>query len=139
MFLVRVIREYQVIDQRIFVALITMALITSRLGGPMIQRLLQSQRADRNFKHHFGRSARRPRAVTSWLGGDDLLPGLRRGDSSCGGTNKRTSVTFGGYVIVYNPMVQYAAAEMTIALEAPNVTIECVAHDWAMGVDHGGT
>ena len=33
--------EYQVIDQRIFVALITMALTTSMLSGPMMQRLLQ--------------------------------------------------------------------------------------------------
>jgi hypothetical protein len=68
-----------------------------------------------------------------------LLHGLRRGDSSCGGTNKRTSVAFGGCVMFYNPMVQYVAAEMTIALEATNATIERVAHDWAMGVDHDST
>jgi len=60
-------------------------------------------------------------------------------DLAVAAAQKRTSVAFGGRAMAYNPMVQYAAAEMTIALEAPNVTIECVAHDWAMGVDHGGT
>ena len=41
MILASVALEYQVIDQRIFVALITMALTTSMLSGPMMQRLLQ--------------------------------------------------------------------------------------------------
>ena len=41
MILASVALEYQVIDQRIFVALITMALITSMLSGPVMQRLLQ--------------------------------------------------------------------------------------------------
>ena len=51
-----------------------------------------------------------------------MLHGLRCGDSSRGGSKKRTSVTFGGRVMVYNPMVQYAAAAMTMALEAANAT-----------------
>ena len=41
MILASVALEYQVIDQRIFVALITMALTTSMLSGPVMQRLLQ--------------------------------------------------------------------------------------------------
>ncbi len=45
MVLAAVALEYQVIDQRIFVALITMALTTSMLSGPMMQRLLQRQRS----------------------------------------------------------------------------------------------
>ena len=53
-----------------------------------------------------------------------MLHSLRRGDSSRDGTKKRTSVTFGGRVMVYNPMVQYTAAELMIALEAANATIE---------------
>jgi Kef-type K+ transport system membrane component KefB len=35
--------EYKLIDQRIFVALVTMALFTSMLSGPMMQRLLRPQ------------------------------------------------------------------------------------------------
>ena len=68
-----------------------------------------------------------------------MLHGLRRGDSSRGGAKKSTSVTLGGRVMIYNPMAQYAAAEMTIALEVANATIERVAPDCATGVDHGGT
>ena len=41
MILTSVALEYQVIDQRIFVALITMALTTSMLSGPVMQRLVQ--------------------------------------------------------------------------------------------------
>ena len=41
MILASVALEYQVNDLRIFVALITMALTTSMLSGPMMQRLLQ--------------------------------------------------------------------------------------------------
>ncbi len=35
--------EYELIDQRLFVALVTMALLTSMLSGPMMQRLLRPQ------------------------------------------------------------------------------------------------
>ena len=38
--------EYKLIDQRLFVALVTMALLTSMLSGPMMQRLLRPQRSD---------------------------------------------------------------------------------------------
>ena len=37
--------EYELIDQRLFVALVTMALLTSMLSGPMMQRLLRPQGA----------------------------------------------------------------------------------------------
>ena len=37
--------EYKIIDQRLFVALVTMALLTSMLSGPMMQYLLRPQRA----------------------------------------------------------------------------------------------
>jgi hypothetical protein len=43
MILASVALEYQLIDQRIFVALITMALTTSMLSGPMMQRLSQKR------------------------------------------------------------------------------------------------
>ncbi len=36
--------EYSLIDQRVFVALVTMAVITSMMSGPIIQRLLFSHR-----------------------------------------------------------------------------------------------
>lgn len=41
MILASVALEYQIINQRIFVALIVMALITSMLSGPAMQRLLR--------------------------------------------------------------------------------------------------
>jgi Kef-type K+ transport system membrane component KefB len=45
MILASVALEYRLIDQRIFVALITMALVTSILSGPMLQRLMQKKTA----------------------------------------------------------------------------------------------
>ena len=48
MILASIALDYGLIDQRIFVALIVMALVTSLLSGPIMQRLLRSQpsRAD---------------------------------------------------------------------------------------------
>jgi len=40
MILASVALEYQLIDQRVFIALIIMALVTSMLSGPIMQRLL---------------------------------------------------------------------------------------------------
>ena len=62
----------------------------------------------------------------------------RARDLAVAAAKRRTSVAFGGRAMAYNPMVQYAAAEMTIALEAAIATIERVAQDWSTGVDHGG-
>ena len=38
--------EYKLIDQRLFVALVTMALLTSMLSGPMMQRLLRPRHSE---------------------------------------------------------------------------------------------
>jgi alkylation response protein AidB-like acyl-CoA dehydrogenase len=53
------------------------------------------------------------------------------------GTQKKTSVAMGGRRMAYNPMVQYAIAEMGIELESIAAQVERVAADWAAGVDHG--
>ena len=55
MILASVALEAQVIDQRVFVALITMALTTSMLSGPMMQRLLQKRDAA-NLDTHAGQT-----------------------------------------------------------------------------------
>jgi alkylation response protein AidB-like acyl-CoA dehydrogenase len=62
----------------------------------------------------------------------------RARDLAVAAAKMRTSVAFAGRAMAYNPMVQYAAAEMTTALEAAIATIERVASDWSTGVDHGG-
>jgi Kef-type K+ transport system membrane component KefB len=41
MILASVALEFGLIDQRIFVALVTMALVTSMMSGPLLQRLLK--------------------------------------------------------------------------------------------------
>lgn len=48
MILASIALDYGLIDQRIFVALIVMALVTSLLSGPMMQRLLRSQPSPAN-------------------------------------------------------------------------------------------
>jgi alkylation response protein AidB-like acyl-CoA dehydrogenase len=53
------------------------------------------------------------------------------------GTKKKTSVAMGGRSMAYNPMVQYAIAEMGIELESISAHVERVAADWAAGVDYG--
>jgi alkylation response protein AidB-like acyl-CoA dehydrogenase len=50
----------------------------------------------------------------------------------------KTSVAMGGRSLVYNPMTQYAFAEMTLELERMRPQIERIAEDWSNGVDHGG-
>lgn len=62
----------------------------------------------------------------------------RARDLAIAAAKRRTSVAYAGHSMAYNPMVQYAAAEMTLALEAATATVERVAHDWVTGVDHGG-
>ena len=44
--------EYQVIDQRIFVALVMMALVTSMLSGPLMQRLMRKPGEDYGVPHN---------------------------------------------------------------------------------------
>jgi alkylation response protein AidB-like acyl-CoA dehydrogenase len=53
------------------------------------------------------------------------------------GVKKKTSVAMGGRSMAYNPMVQYAVAEMGIELESIASHVERVALDWSAGVDHG--
>lgn len=81
-------------------------------------------------------------AIFAWaqinFGAIYLAIAERARDLAVAAANKRTSIALGDRPMAYNPMVQYAAAEMTIALEAANATIERVAHDWSTGVDHGG-
>jgi alkylation response protein AidB-like acyl-CoA dehydrogenase len=40
--------------------------------------------------------------------------------------------------MAWNPMVQYAIAEMDIELDAINAHVARVAEDWSTGVNHGG-
>lgn len=51
--------------------------------------------------------------------------------------NKK-SIAMGEKSMAYNPMVQYAVAEMLLELEGIRPHIDRTAHDWSTGVDHGG-
>jgi alkylation response protein AidB-like acyl-CoA dehydrogenase len=53
------------------------------------------------------------------------------------GTQKKTSVAMGGRSMAYNPMIQYAIAEMGIELESIAAHVDRVAADWSAGVDYG--
>ena len=50
----------------------------------------------------------------------------------------KKSVAMGGKSMAYNPMVQYAVAEMLLELEGIRPHIDRTAEDWSTGVDHGG-
>jgi alkylation response protein AidB-like acyl-CoA dehydrogenase len=52
-------------------------------------------------------------------------------------TKKKTSVAMGGRSMAYNPMVQYAVAEMGIELESIAAHVERVAADWSTGAEYG--
>jgi alkylation response protein AidB-like acyl-CoA dehydrogenase len=53
------------------------------------------------------------------------------------GLQKKTSVAMGGRSMAYNPMAQYAVAEMGIEFESIAAHVERVAADWSAGVDYG--
>jgi alkylation response protein AidB-like acyl-CoA dehydrogenase len=53
------------------------------------------------------------------------------------GAQKKTSVAMGDRTMAYNPMLQYAVAEMGIELESIAAHVERIAADWSAGVDHG--
>jgi alkylation response protein AidB-like acyl-CoA dehydrogenase len=53
------------------------------------------------------------------------------------GLKKRTSIAMGGRSMVYNPMLQYTAAEITLAIEAMTAHADRVAADWSAGVEYG--
>jgi alkylation response protein AidB-like acyl-CoA dehydrogenase len=51
---------------------------------------------------------------------------------------KRTSIALGGQTLAHHPMLQYAVAEMALALDGATPHVEKIANDWSEGVDHGG-
>jgi alkylation response protein AidB-like acyl-CoA dehydrogenase len=53
------------------------------------------------------------------------------------GAKKRTSIALDGRALAYNPMIQYAIAEMGIELESMIAHVERIAADWSDGVDYG--
>jgi alkylation response protein AidB-like acyl-CoA dehydrogenase len=53
------------------------------------------------------------------------------------GAKKRTSIALGGRALAYNPMIQYAIAEMAVEIESISAHVERVAQDWSDGVDYG--
>ena len=59
-------------------------------------------------------------------------------DLAVAGLKRRTSIGLGGRSLVYHPMLQHAAAEMTLGLEAITAHAERVADDWSSGANHGG-
>jgi alkylation response protein AidB-like acyl-CoA dehydrogenase len=61
----------------------------------------------------------------------------RARDLSVAGLQKKTSIALGGKSLVYNPMLQYAAAEMTLEIETIAAFAERIAADWASGVEYG--
>jgi len=61
----------------------------------------------------------------------------RAAELAVAATKKKTSVAMGGRSMAYNPMVQYAIAEMGIELESIGAHVERVAADWSAGVDYG--
>jgi alkylation response protein AidB-like acyl-CoA dehydrogenase len=61
----------------------------------------------------------------------------RARDLAVAGLTKRTSIALGGRSMVYNPMLQYTAAEMTLAIEAMAAHAERIAIDWSVGVEYG--
>jgi alkylation response protein AidB-like acyl-CoA dehydrogenase len=61
----------------------------------------------------------------------------RARDLAVAGVKGKTSVAMGGRGMAYNPMTQYAVAEMTIELERMRPQVERLAEDWSNGVEHG--
>jgi alkylation response protein AidB-like acyl-CoA dehydrogenase len=59
-------------------------------------------------------------------------------DISVAALGKRTSIALGGQTLAHHPMLQYAVAEMSLALEGALPHLEKTAEDWSNGVDHGG-
>jgi alkylation response protein AidB-like acyl-CoA dehydrogenase len=50
----------------------------------------------------------------------------------------KKSIAMGDKSMAYNPMVQYAVAEMLLELEGIRPHVDRTAADWSTGVDHGG-
>ena len=67
-----------------------------------------------------------------------LAVAQRAMDVAVAGLEKRTSIALGGQTLAHHPMLQYAVAEMMMALEGARPHLEKTAEDWSNGVDHGG-
>jgi alkylation response protein AidB-like acyl-CoA dehydrogenase len=96
-----------------------------------------------------------PRVVPAGLAGADLFVlgifawfeptcasiyvGLaeRARDLAIAGLKKKTSIAMGGRQLAYHPMLQYATAEMDLALEGMIAHAERIAEDWSNGADYG--
>jgi len=61
----------------------------------------------------------------------------RARDLAVAGLKKKTSIAMGGRAMAYNPMIQYAMAEMTLTLDGMTAHVDRVAEDWSNGVDYG--
>jgi alkylation response protein AidB-like acyl-CoA dehydrogenase len=59
-------------------------------------------------------------------------------DLAIASAQKKASIALGGKAMAFNPMVQYAVAEMVIDLDAITAHVERIAADWSTGVDYGG-
>ncbi|MGI8925759.1 MAG: acyl-CoA dehydrogenase family protein [Tepidiformaceae bacterium] len=57
-------------------------------------------------------------------------------DLAAAGVKKRTSLAL-TRSMAYNPEIQHAFSEMTLAMEAAAALADNVANDWSTGVDHG--
>jgi alkylation response protein AidB-like acyl-CoA dehydrogenase len=62
----------------------------------------------------------------------------RARDLAVDGARQKTSVAMGGRAMAWNPMIQYAVAEMDMELDAIRAQITRVAEEWSNGTDHGG-
>jgi len=62
----------------------------------------------------------------------------RARDLAVAGVRQKTSVAMNGRAMAWNPMVQYAIAEMDLELEAIDAHITRIAEDWSAGVNYGG-
>jgi alkylation response protein AidB-like acyl-CoA dehydrogenase len=81
-------------------------------------------------------------AVFAWallnFGSIYLAIAERARDLAVAGVANKTSVAMSGRSMKYHPMLQYAFAEMTLAIEAMRPHIERIAGDWSAGVNHVG-
>ena len=62
----------------------------------------------------------------------------RARDLAVAGACKKTSVALGGRTMAWNPMIQYAVAEMDMELDAIRAHVGSIAEEWSAGVGHGG-
>jgi alkylation response protein AidB-like acyl-CoA dehydrogenase len=81
-------------------------------------------------------------SIFAWalLGFANVYYGLGRRalDITIESLRRRTSIGV-GTSMAHHPSMQHSLADMVMELDAIEPLIDCVAHDWAKGVDHGGT